>query len=273
MSSVTTEFNTLFETVTAIAEKLDPVKLNQTLTAAAEALTGLGTRFGESLVNGNRILDDLNPQMPQIRYDTKRAADLADVYADASPELWAGLEDAVITARTFNNQRGDVDAALMAAIGFADTATDSFERGGPYLARGAADLVPTSRLLDDYRAMIFCTIRNYHDVGPRVHATLGGNGYSLASAGTIFGFGLPNPYDYPDNLPRTNARGGPEGRPGCWQKITRELYPFPYLVMDTGASLAPCNHVGLGQPLLVDYVWAARSASPPSTPDVDINKR
>ena len=106
-----------------------------------------------------------------------------------------------------------------------------------------------------------------------MHATLGGNGYSLASAGTIFGFGLPNPYVYPDNLPRTNARGGPEGRPGCWQKITRELYPFPYLVMDTGASLAPCNHVGLGQPLLVDYVWAARSASPPSTPDVDINKR
>ncbi len=51
VSSVTTEFNTLFETVTAIAEKLDPVKLNQTLTAAAEALTGLGTRFGEPTIN------------------------------------------------------------------------------------------------------------------------------------------------------------------------------------------------------------------------------
>ena len=90
VSSVTTEFNTLFETVTAIAEKVDPVKLNQTLTATAEALTGLGTRFGESLVNGNRILDDLNPRMPQIRYDTQRVADLADVYADASPTYGTG---------------------------------------------------------------------------------------------------------------------------------------------------------------------------------------
>ena len=87
---MTTEFNTLFETVTAIAEKVDPVKLNQTLTATAEALTGLGTRFGESLVNGNRILDDLNPRMPQIRYDTQRVADLADVYADASPTYGTG---------------------------------------------------------------------------------------------------------------------------------------------------------------------------------------
>ncbi len=39
-SSVTTEFNTLFETVTSIAEKVDPVKLNLTLSAAAEALSG-----------------------------------------------------------------------------------------------------------------------------------------------------------------------------------------------------------------------------------------
>ena len=31
--SVTTEFNTLFETVTSIAQKVDPIKLNQTLTS------------------------------------------------------------------------------------------------------------------------------------------------------------------------------------------------------------------------------------------------
>ena len=77
---------------------------------------------------------------------------------------------------------------------------------------------------------------------------------SLAtSSGTIAGAG--NPYIYPDNLPRVNARGGPEGRPGCWQKISRELWPAPYLVMDTVASIAPYNHVELGQPMFVEYVW------------------
>jgi phospholipid/cholesterol/gamma-HCH transport system substrate-binding protein len=253
-SAVTTEFNTLFETVTSIAEQVDPIKLNQTLTATAEALTGLGDRFGESLLNGNRILDDLNQRMPQIRYDNQRVADLADVYADASPDLWDGLENAVRTARAFNDHRGDIDSALMAALGFTDTAADSFERGGPYLVRGAADLVPTTKLLDDYRGMIFCTLRNFHDIEPRVHNAFGSNGYSLAtSSGTIAGAG--NPYVYPDNLPRVNARGGPEGRPGCWQKITRDLWPAPYLVMDTGASIAPYNHFELGQPLMVEYVW------------------
>jgi phospholipid/cholesterol/gamma-HCH transport system substrate-binding protein len=253
-SSVTTEFNTLFETVTSIAEKVDPIKVNQTLTATAEALTGLGDRFGESLENGSSILDDLNPRMPQIANDNRSVADLADVYADASPDLWEGLENAVRAARTFNDHRADIDEALMAAVGFANDAADSFERGGPYLVRGAADLVPTTKLLDDYQGMVFCTIRKFSVVQKRAAAALGGNGYSLASSsGTLAGAG--NPYVYPDNLPRVNARGGPEGRPGCWQDITRYLWPAPYLVMDTGASIAPYNHVGLGQPLVVDYVW------------------
>ncbi|MDT7765790.1 MAG: phospholipid/cholesterol/gamma-HCH transport system substrate-binding protein [Mycobacterium sp.] len=253
-SAVTTEFNTLFETVTSIAEKVDPIKVNETLTATAQALTGLGDRFGESLENGNQILADLNPQMPQITYDTRRVADLADVYADAAPDLLDGLENAVRTARTFNDHRADIDAALMAALGFADDAADSFERGGPYLVRGAADLVPTTQLLDDYQGEILCSFRKFSDVQKRSAAVLGGNGYSLASeSGALAGAG--NPYVYPDNLPRVNARGGPEGRPGCWQDITRYLWPAPYLVMDTGASIAPYNHVGLGQPLFTDYVW------------------
>jgi phospholipid/cholesterol/gamma-HCH transport system substrate-binding protein len=254
VSSVSTEFNTLFETVLSLAEQVDPVKLNQTLTATAEALTGLGDRFGDSLSNGNAILDDLHARMPQIREDTRLVTGLADVYADASPDLWNGLENAVTTARAINEHRTDIDSALMAALGFADTATDSLNRGGPYFVRGAADLVPTSKLFDYYSPQLLCTIRNFAEIQQKVAKTLGGNGYSLAtSSGTFAGAG--NPYIYPDNLPRVNARGGPEGRPGCWQKISRDLWPAPYLVMDTGASIAPYNHAELGQPMLIEYVW------------------
>lgn len=253
-SKVTTEFNTLFETIMGISEQIDPIKLNQTLSATAQALTGLGDDFGESLINGNKILDDFNARMPEFRNVNRLLADLADVYSDASPDLFDGLANAVTSARTLHDHQSDIDAALMGAVGFAGTAGDSFERGGPYLVRGAADLVPTSQLLDGYQGEIFCTIRKFNQVQKRVARTLGGNGYSLAtSSGTLAGAG--NPWIYPDNLPRVNARGGPEGRPGCWQDITRDLFPAPYLVMDTGASIAPYNHVGLGQPILTEYVW------------------
>jgi len=253
VTSVTTEFNTLFETITSISEKVDPVKLNQTLTATAQALDGLGTKFGESIVDGNDILADLNPQMPQIRADTQQLSRLADVYVNASPDLWDSLENAIPTARTLNDQQSDVDAALLASVGFGNTGADVFERGGPYLVRGLADAVPTSQLFDEYSPEIFCTIRNFHDAVPKIAASFGGNGYSTVTHTELVG--APNPYVYPDNLPRVNAHGGPEGRPGCWQPVTRDLFPAPYLVMDTGASIAPYNHVGIGQPMLIEYVW------------------
>ncbi|MCV7344573.1 MCE family protein [Mycolicibacterium rhodesiae] len=251
VSHVTTEFNTLFETLISISEKVDPVKLNMTLSAAAEALNGLGTKFGQSLVNGNAVLDDVNPQMPQIRSNIRQLSNLADVYIKASPEFWDSLDHAVTTASTLNAQQKDLDAALLASTGFGNTGADIFERGGPYFVRGQADLIPTAQLFDTYSPEILCTVRNYATSNAKDSA--GGNGYSID-----FHIGLtgaPNPYVYPDNLPRVNAQGGPGGAPGCWQPITHDFWPAPFLVADYGASLAPYNHFELGQPILTEYVW------------------
>lgn len=281
--SVTTEINTLFQTITSIAEKVDPVKVNLTLSAAAQALSGLGDKFGQSIINGSESLDEINPRMPTIRHDIQQLATLGDTYADASPDLFDFLNNAVTTARTIHQNEKELDQALLAAAGFGHTGADIFNRGGPYLARGAADLVPSAQLLDTYSPEVYCAIRNLHDAEPKVAAFAGGfNGYSLRSETEIFsglglalslpGLGLtiatqgllglaglvggaPNPYVYPENLPRINAHGGPGGAPGCWQTITRDLWPAPTLVMDTGNSLAPYNHVDTGSPYAAEYVW------------------
>jgi phospholipid/cholesterol/gamma-HCH transport system substrate-binding protein len=281
--SVTTEINTLFQTITQIAQKVDPVKVNLTLSAAAQALSGLGDKFGQSIINGSAALDEVNPRMPTIRHDIQQLATLGDTYADASPDLFNFLNNASTTAHTIHAQEKDLDRALLSAAGFGATGADIFNRGGPYLARGAADLVPSSQLLDTYSPEVFCAIRNLHDGEPKVAAFAGGrNGYSLRSESEIFSglglaLGLPglgltlasmglvglagvvggaqNPYVYPENLPRINAHGGPGGAPGCWQTITRDLWPAPTLVMDTGNSLAPYNHVDTGSPYAAEYVW------------------
>lgn len=251
--SVTTEFNTLFETVTGLAEKIDPVKLNLTLSATAEALTGLGTRFGQSIVAANVALENVNPRLGRLQYGMQKLADLADVYTAAGPDFWDALDNAVTTSRTLNDQRGDLDAALLAAAGFGNTGADVFERGAPYFVRGMSDLKPTSEVLNTYSPELFCMVRNFATVLPDALAGFGGNGYSLAQHAKLTGG--PNPYVYPDNLPRVNARGGPGGAPGCWKPITRDFWPAPALVADDGVSIAPYNHFELGQPILTEYVW------------------
>ena len=251
--SVTTEFNTLFETVTNLAEKIDPVKLNLTLSATAEALTGLGTKFGQSILNANVALDSLNPRLPRLQYGVQRLADVADIFTAAGPDFWNALDNALTTVRTLNDQRGDLDTALLAAAGFGNTGADVFERGAPYLIRALSDLTPTSQTLNTYSPEMFCMFRNYAEVLPLTLDGFGGNSYSLNARAELLG--APNPYVYPDNLPRVNARGGPGGAPGCWQKITRDFWPAPALVADTGATIAPYNHFELGQPILNEFVW------------------
>src|SRR5271163_605773 len=251
--SVTTEFNTVFQTLVELAQSVDPVKVNLTLSAAAQALSGLGEKFGQSIVNGNRILDDLNLQMPVIRHDIQQLAALGDVYANAAPDLFDALNNAVTTARTLNRHQAELDAALLAASGFASTGEDIFTRSKPYLIRLLADLSPTAHLLDTYSPEVFCTLRNFADLAPKVAVLESGNHYSAQLGVAVAG--TENPYVYPDNLPRVNGRGGPGGPPGCWQPITRDLWPAPYLVMDSGNSIAPYNHFELSQPLASEYVW------------------
>ncbi|WIM86928.1 MCE family protein [Candidatus Mycobacterium wuenschmannii] len=252
-TSVTTEFNTVFETIVGLVDNVDPVKVNMTLSAAAQALSGLGDKFGQSIVNGNKILDHVNPRMPLIHHDIRQLAALADTYAKAAPDLFDAIDNAVTTARTLNHHQAELDAALLAAVGFANNANDVFTRSQPYLERLAADLKPTAKLLDTYSPQAFCTIRNFADVAPKVAQLESGNHYAAQLGVSITG--SENPYVYPDNLPRVNGRGGPFGKPGCWQPITRDLWPAPYLVMDSGNSIAPYNHFELGQPLANEYVW------------------
>jgi phospholipid/cholesterol/gamma-HCH transport system substrate-binding protein len=252
-TSTTTEFNTVFETIVELSENVDPVKVNLTLSAAAQALTGLGEKFGQSIVNGNKILDEVNSRMPTIRHDIQQLTALGDVYAKAAPDLFDALENAVTTARTINRHQAELDKALLAAIGFANTGNDIFTRSRPYLERLTADLLPTAHLLDTYSPQVFCTIRNFAEIAPKVAALESGNHYAAQLGVAIAG--TENPYLYPDNLPRVNGKGGPGGKPGCWQPITRDLWPAPYLVMDSGNSIAPYNHFELGQPLASEYVW------------------
>jgi phospholipid/cholesterol/gamma-HCH transport system substrate-binding protein len=278
--SVTTEVNTLFQTITSIAEKIDPVKVNLTLSAAAQALSGLGDKFGQSIINGSATLDEVNPRMPIIRHDIQAFAKVADTFGDASPDLFDFLNNAATTAHTVHAQEKDLDRALLAATGFGATGAEIFNKGGPYFARAAKDLVPTAQLLDTYSPELFCAVRNLHDVEPKVAAftspyslrtdteifsglglalSLPGLGITAATLGlsALTGLigGAPNPYIYPENLPRINAHGGPGGAPGCWQTITRELWPAPTLILDTGNSIAPYNHVDTGSPYAVEYVW------------------
>ena len=277
--SVTTEINTLFQTLTSIAEKVDPVKLNLTLSAARDALTRLGRQV--------RRVDRQRQHHPRQRQSAD--ADRSATTLSGWPSLGTPtptrrrtcsnfLNNAVTTAHTLTDQQKDLDAGVAGGDRLRQYRRRHLQPRCALLVRGAADLVPTPSCSTP-TARSFSAPSATHDAAPQVAAqaamatrrTQGPAALSGRTHGNL-AMGILPPAR-PTGTRRTgrrgaesrmstrticrrvNARGGPGGAPGCWQKITRDLWPAPYLVMDTGVSVAPYNHVEIGSPWAIEYVW------------------
>ena len=95
---------------------------------------------------------------------------------------------------------------------------------------------------------------------------MGGNGKSvIMDSALLFG---DDPYRFPDNLPKVNARGGPGGRPSCGSlPDPLQQFPVKYLVTDTGfgTGLDVRPNPGIGFPGWADYFPVTRAVpEPPS---------
>ncbi len=86
-SSVQLEVNTLFQTLTDVLHKIDPVDLNATLSALGEGLRGHGEDLGDLLTGTNQLAAQLNPKMPALQSRLRQTATLGDIYASAAPDL------------------------------------------------------------------------------------------------------------------------------------------------------------------------------------------
>ena len=81
------EVNTLFQTLTDVLHKIDPVNLNATMTAFGEGLRGNGDDLGATLSGLNNYLQQLNPKLPTLQQDLQKTAVVANIYGDAGPDL------------------------------------------------------------------------------------------------------------------------------------------------------------------------------------------
>lgn len=240
-TNVTTEVNSLFESVTSVMQHIDPAKLNATLAAISDGLSQRGTKFGETLVSANQYLTAMNPHLPQMQYDFQRTATVANAYADAMPDILAMADNGSTTADTITRQQEDVSSILLAAIGFGNVGTEVGNENKPNFVSANHLLVPTTELLAQYSPEFPCVLKSSVIAGKVMDNGVKEKGYAITvDAALLLG---DNVYEYPKNLPKVAAKGGPGGKPGCYPEITKDLYPAPMLVTDTGVSLADATTI------------------------------
>jgi phospholipid/cholesterol/gamma-HCH transport system substrate-binding protein len=253
--NVTVEVNTVFENLQSVVHSIDPAKLNSVLSAIAESVRGKGERIGQAITDANNVLLTVNPRMPTVRQDWQLFGKTAAAYSDAAQDILSILGSFSTTSATISTNAKSLDQLLLSAVGFSQSGINTIGGNQSNLVRAINILDPTTALFMKYSPTYKCLFQGaqwFLDHGGR--DALGGNGKSvIMDAGLLMG---DDPYRYPENLPITNAKGGPGGKPSCGSlPDVSKNFPVKYLVTDTGfgTGLDIRPNPGIGFPGIANY--------------------
>jgi phospholipid/cholesterol/gamma-HCH transport system substrate-binding protein len=209
-SDVQLEVNTLFQTLMDVLKKIDPVNLNATLTAIAEGLRGHGDDFGATLTGLNQYLPQLNPKMPTLQRDFAQTAQVANIYGDSAQDLVTVINNVPTISGTIVDERDNLNATLLAAIGVADNGTATLEPAADNYIAAIQRLRAPLKVLGEYSPEIGCILRGTSKAIDQFAPVIGGTRPGLFTSSN-FVLGAPA-YTYPESLPIVNATGGPNCR-------------------------------------------------------------
>ncbi|KUH99618.1 MCE-family protein [Mycolicibacterium acapulense] len=227
------EVNTLFQTLSDVLNKIDPINLNATLSAVAEGLRGNGDDVGALLAGLNYYLQQLNPKLPTLQEDLRKTAVVANIYGDAGPDLARIIDNAPAISDTIVDEQDNLNAALLAATGLANNGTATFEPAEDDYIAAIQRLRAPLKVAGEYSPVFGCMLEGTALAVDRFAPVIGGIRPGLFVASNFLP-GSPG-YTYPESLPLVNATGGPNcrGLPNVPSKqFGGSWYRSPFLVTD-----------------------------------------
>jgi phospholipid/cholesterol/gamma-HCH transport system substrate-binding protein len=232
-SDVQLEVNTLFQTLSDVLAKIDPINLNATITALGEGLRGNGDHLGATLQGLNYYLQQLNPKLPTLQQDFQKTAAVGNVYADAAPDLATVFDKVPSVSNTLVDEQDNLNAALLAATGLANNGTATLQPAAEDFIAAIQRLRAPLKVAGDYSPEIGCVLQGTKKALDTFAPVIGGIRPGLFVASNFLP-GAPA-YTYPESLPIVNASGGPNCR-GLPDQPTKQYggswYHAPFLVTD-----------------------------------------
>jgi phospholipid/cholesterol/gamma-HCH transport system substrate-binding protein len=263
--NVTTEVNTVFDSLVGLLDQIDVSKLNAVLTALADGVRGKGERIGQATTDANQVLLALNPRMDTVAADWRSLKGFSDAYGAAAGDIISTLDAASTTSATISDRSEDLDALLMSTIGFANSGIGFLGPNKDTIVNSVNVLEPTTSLLLKYNPEYTCTIQGAKVFLDKAgNEWFGGDGRTVfLDAGISFGDDL---YRYPENLPIVAAKGGPGGKPGCGSlPDVAKNFPVRQLITNTGfgRGLDWRPNPGIGRTCSADYFPVTRAIPEP----------
>jgi phospholipid/cholesterol/gamma-HCH transport system substrate-binding protein len=245
--AVGTEANDVLASLNTLLTSVDVGNLSSALGAVSITLRGRGDQLGQLLVDVNSYVEHLNPSIPALNADLATGADVAKIYAGATPDLVRTLSNLAVTSRTITDERDALSPLLAGVISASDATRDILDRNGASLATAMEVLRPTTSMLADYSPMFPCLFATANQERIHLEKVMG---YQYAGL-HMYDQLIPGvaPYQYSRDLPKIV----PPIAPTCFGgPIKPADGPVPYVRLGDGTnSFVPSDEVILrpGSPL------------------------
>jgi phospholipid/cholesterol/gamma-HCH transport system substrate-binding protein len=241
---VTVEINSVFQQLTQVLDKIEPVKLNQTLAAISAAFNGRGEQFGKTVSDFNAFLAKIEPSLDTLERETAMMPPVFTAYADTAQALSDTVSNTTTLSNSIVDKQRDLDTFLLAATGLANVGQDVLGGNREQLTKVAQVLLPTAQLLDRYHAGLGCGVAGLIPFTKNPNFPVPGITFDAS-----FVLGTER-YRYPTHLPKVAARLSDDIVNSDYCKayglpeVAPEFRP-PALVADIGADRNEYGNQGI----------------------------
>lgn len=250
-SSDAIELEQVLDNVLPLLTAVQPQKLAATLDAVATALDGRGTELGTTLVQLDRYLTKLNPQLPVLTDDIKRLVTVSRVYTTAAPDIVRALTDFTKTSGTIAEEQTKLGTLYGSTTATAQDLTTYLRQNKDNLIRLAADSRGTLNLLATYAPSFPCTLRTLAAFVPVMDQALGKGTGEPGLHVDVTSVPSRGKYVPGKDTPVYGASGGPQ------------CYPVPY----TGRGTTPLANSPQENELVNELLAPSMKRDPQSLPD------
>ncbi|MEB3021745.1 MCE family protein [[Mycobacterium] crassicus] len=257
VTEVQLEINTLFQKLTDLLDKIDPVQLNGSVSALAEGLRGNGDNLGALLSGLNGYLEKFNPKLPQLQSGFAKTAVVGNIYGDAAPDLARTFDNVPTISKTLVDQRDNLNTALLATTGLANNGYDTIAPAADDFIAGITRFRAMGSLLAEYSPEFGCLFQGIKGAMEKFGPSIGGTKPALYVQSNFLP-GAPA-YTYPESLPVANATGGPNcrGLPDIPSKqYGGSWFRSPFLVTDNAyIPFQPNTEVQFDAPSTAQFLF------------------
>ncbi len=155
----TVELGAVLSRLFPLLQTVRPQDLSATLGALATALDGRGEQIGETLVDLDSYLTDMNQHLPTLQEDLRLLASVAETYNVAAPDLVATLGNLTVTSGTITEKKAQFATLFGDVTDLSNLTSDILETNEVNAIKTTSMSRPVLALMDKYSPEYDCLLR------------------------------------------------------------------------------------------------------------------